>query len=318
MTTINGDLRRTFLLPLLLLLACSAKAQPPGFANGEDRGVVENDAINEASGLAASLRTPGLFWTHNDSGDTTRVFAMTDRGEDRGSWYLEGVSARDWEDIAVGPGPVDSLSYLYVGEIGDNDARYSTIAIYRVAEPEVGEGSDGGVLSGVETITCRYPDGPRDAEGLFVDPRTRDIYIVTKRERSVRVYRLAWPYSTSETNTLEQVATLDGLTMITAADISADGSEVLLKSYFMIYYWSRGDDQSVGEAMSVKPEELPYALEPQGEAIAWGADRGYYTTSEEFQGLPARMVHYRRLDSSVEERVDGAGGRGELDLRAER
>ncbi len=39
-----------------------------------------NLAINEASGLAASRRNDGVLYTHNDSGDTGRVFAITTQG----------------------------------------------------------------------------------------------------------------------------------------------------------------------------------------------------------------------------------------------
>lgn len=308
--------RLSLLTTGLLLLSCTTRAQPPQFGEAEDLGELAHPEITEASGLAASRTTPGVFWAHNDSGDTTRVFALGPGGENRGVWYLEGITARDWEDIAVGPGPVDSLSYLYIGEIGDNDARYDAIRIYRVAEPRIPNDTVGGVLGGVETITCRYPDGPRDAEGLFVDPVTRDIYLVSKRETSVGLFRLAWPYATADTNTLERVQTLDSLTMITAADISPDGSEILLKDYLGVYYWERRDGESVAEAISRRPRLLPYTFEAQGEAIAWGIDGAYYTTSEEFRGIPAHLVRYERRTLSVDR--GELRGESDLDLRARR
>ena len=308
--------RFSSLICALLLVSCTTRAQPPAFGEGERLGELEHPEITEASGLAASRRTPGHFWTHNDSGDTTRIFALGPGGEDRGVWYLDGASARDWEDIAVGPGPLDSLSYLYIGEIGDNNGVYDLIRIYRSPEPVITEDSAGGVLQEVETITCRYEDGPRDAEGLFVDPVTRDIYIVSKREAAVGLYRLAWPYSTTDTQRLERVATLDSLTMITAADISPDGSEILLKDYLVVYYWERRQGESVAEAMVRKPRVLPYTFEPQGEAIAWGADGAYYTTSEEFRSIPALLTRYRRTPLSVER--SERSQREELDLRSRR
>lgn len=292
-------IHRTALLLPLFLLSCTARAQPPAFAAGEVQGTVEHDEITEASGLVASRRTPGVFWTHNDSGDTTRIFALSSQGLNRGVWILAGVTARDWEDIAIGPGPVDSLDYLYIGEIGDNNGAYDAIRIYRVAEPAVSAGATGGTLDGVAVITCRYPDGPRDAEALFVDPTDGRIYIVTKREASVRLYRLPQSAEHGDTVTLEHLATLDSLTLITAGDISADGGEIVLKNYFEVYYWQRGEGESVAEALKREPQRLPYTIEPQGEAIAWG-ERGYYTVSEEFQGIPAAITLYRRLDMSVE------------------
>ncbi|RYG42513.1 hypothetical protein EON79_18735, partial [bacterium] len=32
--------------------------------------------IDEGSGIVASRRYPGVFWTHNDSGDAARFFAI--------------------------------------------------------------------------------------------------------------------------------------------------------------------------------------------------------------------------------------------------
>ncbi len=294
----------------LLLLASCAQAQPPGFGERIDMGPVENDLVNEASGLAAGRRNPGVLWTHNDSGDTTRIFAVGTDGRDLGEFYLAGASARDWEEIAVGPGPQEGVSYIYVGEIGDNNAAYDTKRIYRVPEPQVDSGAEPTTqrLDGVETITYRYPDGPRDAEAMFVDPATRDIYIVSKREASVRVYRAPWPQSLTETITLEQVATLDGLTMINGGDISADGKEVLLKNYTNIFYWRRADGKGVGEMFAAPPDTVPYVVEPQGEAVAWAADgSGYFTVSEEPQNIPARLYFYPRRETSGVREEKGMG-----------
>lgn len=301
----------------ILLLACSARAQPPEFAEGVQQGVLEHEEINEASGLVASRRNPGVFWTHNDSGDTTRIFALSTQGINRGVWMLGGAAARDWEDIAVGPGPVDSLSYLYIGDIGDNNAQYDLVRIYRVPEPAVGGDATGGVLRDVETIICRYEDGARDAEGLLVDPLDGRLYVVTKREPSVRLYRLAdlERYQAGDTALLEHVATLDSITLITATDISADGREILLKNYFSVYYWQRGTGD-LAAALSRPPLVLPYTIEPQGEAIAWG-EGGFFTTSEEFQGIPAAMTWYQRLDMSVE-RSEERETAGSVDLSIDR
>lgn len=289
-------------LLLFPLLSCSVQAQQPEFGTRVDRGLVENDDINEASGIAASRRNPGILWTHNDSGDSTRVFAVGPNGENLGEFFLSGASARDWEDIAVGPGPKADVSYLYVGEIGDNNAQYETKRIYRVAEPDVDQSAEPSThtLEHVGTITYVYPDGPRDAEALMVDPLTRDIYIVSKREESVRVYRAAYPQSTTETITLEHVATLEGLTFITGGDISKDGMHILLKDYQTIFYWYRQEDESVAEAFARKPINPPYTLEPQGEGIAWSIDEaGYFTLSEEPQGIAAHLYFYPQLNVSA-------------------
>ncbi len=50
---------------------------------------------------------------------------------------LEGVDAEDFEDIAVGPGPLPGLNYIYVGDIGNNDEDRDEVQIYRFLEPDL-------------------------------------------------------------------------------------------------------------------------------------------------------------------------------------
>ena len=98
---------------------------------------LQDSSIKESSGLAASRSTPGLYWTHNDSGDGPFIYAFDERGRRRGVWKLRGATARDWEDMATGPGPERNRSYLYIGDIGDNSGSRSEIVVYRVPEPKI-------------------------------------------------------------------------------------------------------------------------------------------------------------------------------------
>ena len=107
----------------LLLILCTLSgvaAAAPSFSSGVNQGNIDTPLITEASGLAGSRVNPGVLWTHNDSGGLPRVFALDLTGHLLGTWNLPGVNANDYEDIAVGPGPEAGVSYLYVGDIGDN------------------------------------------------------------------------------------------------------------------------------------------------------------------------------------------------------
>jgi len=281
--TRSNQLGIWILLLNIVVLNPSALADDPNFGHQIDRGLIEFDEINEASGLAASRRNPDVLWTHNDSGDEARLFALTTDGRHLGVYRIAGVAARDWEDIAVGPGPVEGVSYLYIGDIGDNDAQFDLKYIYRIPEPLVDSNQSpvDTTLAGAEAIAFRYPDGSRDAETLMVDPLTKDIYLVSKRESSVRVYRAPYPQSTSESITLEQVATLN-VTLAVGGDISPAGLEILVKTYTNVYYWCRTPAEELWEALTREPVTVPYTPEPQGEAVCWSADgMGYYTVSEE-------------------------------------
>ncbi|MDH3269120.1 MAG: T9SS type A sorting domain-containing protein, partial [Ignavibacteria bacterium] len=215
---------------------------------------------------------------------------------------IDGVGARDWEDMAIGPGPDSGEQYLYIGEIGDNNALFEIKYIYRVPEPDVDSSQTpiDTTLYGAEVITFKYPDGSRDAETVMVDPITKDIYIVSKRENNVRVYLAPYPQSTTDTITLEHKATLDS-TQITGGDISQSGLEILIKTYYSIFYWHREPGQELWEALANPPLIIPYIQESQGEAVGWEPEElgGYYTTSEERDSIPAHLYFYPRLDSTV-------------------
>ena len=90
------------------------------------------------SGLAyqpSGSSAPGVLWAHADSGADAEIHALTETGDHLATYPLEGATATDWEDIAVGPGPEDDTSYVYVGDIGDNTSVRGDVTVYRVATP---------------------------------------------------------------------------------------------------------------------------------------------------------------------------------------
>lgn len=104
------------------------------FLAGIPQGKLTNPLLEEVSGLAVSHRYPNRLYVHTDSGGEAAVFVLDTLGNELGKLDLLGLTNRDWEDIAVGPGPNGS-SYIYVAEIGDNEAKYNQISLYRFAEP---------------------------------------------------------------------------------------------------------------------------------------------------------------------------------------
>jgi len=276
---------------LVLSAGCrSASADCPKFLAGHKVGTIQLAKINGASGLAASRKNPGVLWTHNDYGPAC-VYAMTAEGKHLGVYNLEGAKNRNWEDIAIGPGPEPNVDYIYAGEIGDNYSRCKSIKVYRVPEPNVNanQAPANVMLTNVETIELVYPDGPRDAETLIVDPLTKDIYIISK-EGTSKVYRAAYPQSafatamadksTTSKTVLEQVTKLHW-GMATAGDISPDGREIIVRGYFGASLWLRPKDGPMWKAFENSECSIPIILEQHGEAICFDANgAGYYTTSE--------------------------------------
>ena len=250
-----------------------ATAEPVQLATLEDR------RITESSGLVASRRNPGLFWTHNDSGDGPFVYAFDRAGRSRGVWRVEGAQALDWEDIAAGPGPVRGESYLYAGDIGDNGRTREFVVVYRFPEPEVPATApaETRATQPAEAIRLKYPDGAHNAEALVVHPTTGDIYVITKANAEAGVYKLAAPFDATAVNTLLKVATLHGPdffgTLITGADIAPDGRRVALCDYAQGYELTLPPgSKSFDDIWRQTP--AAYSLGPrlQGESVAYRLD----------------------------------------------
>ena len=280
-----------FYLTIIVFGSCSSSTQLTKINNIDNSsdtikfkpavaaGVINNKVINEASGIVMSLQDKDFFWTHNDSGDDARLFLVSTDAEYRFTCTVANIKNRDWEDIAIYNDSNSGKSRLYIGDIGDNNAVYPFCNIYIIDEPSVKSTSDI-TISKSEKIIYKYSDGRRDAETLMVDPVNGDIYIVSKRETNVNIYRIAYPYSFKDTMTAEKMLTIP-LNNFVGGDISRDGSEILMKTYQKIYYWPRKKGKTIIEALSQKPIEIPYQIEPQGEAICWSADaKSFYTLSE--------------------------------------
>ncbi len=292
-------------ISLLALFSCKNNTPPVSgdamefsnlFSGPQSQGQITAEIIDEASGLAVSRTNTEFLWTHNDSGGEPALYLMTTNGEDKGTFTLPDANNIDWEDLAAGPGPEPVANYLFVGDIGDNAAQRSSLVIYRVLEPDLNGsiGSINGIFTSIDRIEYQYPDGARDAETLMIDPFTKDIVIITKREPSVRVYRLAYPQSITEINTAEFLVSIP-ITRFVGGDISSDGLELLMKTYDHVYYWSREPAQDIAETLIQEPVKLNYTPEPQGEAIAFHPNgSAYFTLSEERDGVEAVLYKYER------------------------
>ena len=288
------------LVPLFvsLFFSCSSKQSFDHryFSVGKSLGIVDNPEIDEASGLAASINNPGMLWTHNDSGDAARIFLIDQQGKCRATVRFINLKNRDWEDIAVGPGPEPSTSYIYIGDIGDNFSIHEFKYIYRLIEPQIELEEERVELTvkKIDSIKFVLPDGKRDSEALMIDPLTSDIYIFSKREKQVNLYLLPAPQSTQEIITAQFITQLP-LTQINSADISSDRSEVLLKNYSHVYYWHKNRNQQLTDLLKQKPVYLPYITEPQGEAITFDREgRGYFTISEKINNKKPHLMFYQR------------------------
>jgi hypothetical protein len=284
---------------VVLPAAGLAAEQCPKFDSARQAGTLKSKLIKEVSGIAASRKNADVLWVHNDSGDTTRVFAISKEGTLLGIYNITDANNRDWEDIAIGPGPDPNTDYLYIGDIGDNDKQYQSIIVYRIAEPKINfeKTPIDANIGPAAKIELKYPDGPVDAESLMVDPVTRDIYIISKQKKYAKVYLAAYPQLTAKATKMEPAATLP-YSKVTAGDISLNGDFIIIRTYKNIYVWNRPMGVKLCDVFANPPCEAPAASEPQGEAVCFDSKgKGYFTVSE---GKHSPIYYFGRKDPNTQ------------------
>ena len=244
-------------------------------ASGSPRPL--DSEIHESSGVAVSREHAGIFWTHNDSGDPL-LYAVDGDGRTAGRVRVTGAAVEDWEDVALAPCPSGG-DCLYVADIGDNDAERPSITVYRVPEPAPGATAS----ASAEAIRLRYPDGPHDAEALFVLGGA--IHVVTKGESGpISIYRAPSTAGAGGEATLERVRELspgkvDRPRRITSADASADGRWVVMRTLKAASIYPAAGLAGSGP-LNPRTVDLEGLDESQGEGIAFAPDGSLVVTSE--------------------------------------
>jgi hypothetical protein len=241
-------------------------------------GLTRIPELPEGSGLAASRSTAGRFWSHNDSGEPV-LYSLDGEGRVTGRLKVSGATVEDWEAIAVGSCPKGTC--LYVGDIGDNEAKRQRITVYRITEPTAAAGS----AATVDVFHATYPDGAHDAESLLIAADGR-LHIVTKGDTGpVALYRFPTELQSGTTMRLERVGaprTTDSSPRderITDGSVSPDGRWIALRSNQSVTFYAATDLLAGNWRESGRVTLTPLA-EPQGEGITFGPGNSVYLISE--------------------------------------
>lgn len=272
---------RQYLGKIRVQSEAQAPAEEVAYAPPRQVCVVMDERITEASGLACSRHMPDAFWTHNDSGDTPRLFLVNTEGKLLTSQTIAQARARDWEDMASFK--LKNQGYLLIGDVGDNEAKREECQLYLVKEPRINPiKRQDGTLKVEMTIRFQYEDGPHNCESLGVDVTARNIYLVSKQGKGeCRVYEMPLPLKPSPKRlTAKAIAVLD-IPTTTAMDISPDGRRAVVLTYGNAYEYTRGARESWAEGFARKPRILDMPHRKQGEAISYGqSGQALYLVSE--------------------------------------
>ncbi|MBB5787469.1 hypothetical protein [Jiangella mangrovi] len=277
----------------------TADAEPacdvPCYGDAETAGTLSEDTVVEMSGMAASVRTPGLYYVVGDEPGTPEVVAVREDGTPVARLELDGMDPENAEALAVGPcGDDPDASCLYVGDIGDHVGR-DHVVVYRAPEPDLADPPDQQTLD-ADALEFTYEGGPTDAEALLVDPDGRPLVVSkapfdrdTGETGSTRLYR-----GPADGGELEVVADIElpepeeGFLAALAGNVVTDASadlgagRVLLRTYDEILEYRAPE---AGADVATFPDwplrRVPAGNVLQAETVAYAVDDcGYLTTSE--------------------------------------
>ena len=251
-------------------------------------GKIEQRAITESSGIIVSRKNPELFWTHNDGGGKRQVlYGITRSGQPVAEFRVTGALLDDWEDIAA-----DNHGHLFLGDVGNNDAKRTSIAVHQVDEPDTKE-TQNGLARVTRTWNLRYPKAPFDCESLFV---WNDYgYLVSKvfDDERADIYRFSLT-NTAPFQTLDVVAEIRIDSPVTAAAISPDGNLLAVLAKNGAYVFRINGD--VARAGRGKPHQTKFKHEhvegcaflPEGLLVTAESREIFLFEDEAFRTGPAK------------------------------
>lgn len=248
--------------------------------------VISDPEIDEASGLAVSRSHPGMFWVHNDSGDSARLFLVDRHGRTRAVVELSVPKPTDWEDMCSFR--YNDRNWLLIGDIGDNGrvrGRSSPDChLLLVEEPRFSLPDDANATlrhqADVSAVTrFRFPDGPVDCEGLAVDTEREEILLITKTfpaqcalfSLPLQITGIREPASPA----IAECRLVAGLPVpfATAMDVSPDGRRLAVATMLNGVVLQRSRDESWRDAIQNRsPAVLTLPLRRQGETVCFDSD----------------------------------------------
>jgi hypothetical protein len=182
--------------------------------------------LDEPSGLLASQKYPGVFWSHNDSGDKPRLFAFDATTLKRiATIKIKKAKHVDWEDITYHQGNI------IIGDFGNNKNRRDDLTLYTIEEPNPYQDDKVNITKAEHFIfsdqkTSAYKRKNFDCEAMF--SFNDSLYLLTKHraDHQTTLYVL-------EDNQAKKIADYPLDSRVTSAD--SDGKRIAILTYQSIY-----------------------------------------------------------------------------------
>lgn len=268
----------------------SVEARVSRFAASQLVANLAIPALHESSGLAASHVRSDMLWSHNDSGDSARLFAFDVNGYLIDTVQVRNANAEDWEDMASYE--QDGKPYLLIGDTGDNQRRRPNCTLYRIPEQPV----HGGVLEADRVVKFRFETGSADCEAIAFDPHRNEVLLIDKGwDLACRVFVLPWPAETPAPRELpvaRHIATLK-IAGITGMDVDGDGHHAIVTTYGSAYEFVRKSSEDWKSAFRRQGCKVLLPARKQGESICYAADGQSIFLTSEFAPSPLFQLKLR-------------------------
>lgn len=245
--------------------------------------------LTESSGLAFSTRSDDVLFSHNDSGDSSRLFAFNLKGKFLYELQVEKAKAKDWEDMCAFEH--EGKNWLAVGDIGDNDFQLDYVTIYVFKEPKEKEGDRKRKAEIEYELKVEYPTGAANSEALAYDPIRHSFLVLSKETLNCVFYEIPIPADPKGSVRVKakQVAKYT-IPMVTGAAISRDGQRLAICTYGPACMLERNPnnpekpwDMKASE-LATKFFEVP--ARKQGEAICFAPDGQHLWLTSEHRPTP--------------------------------
>ena len=282
-----------FFLTLILIYSCDMNNKEiilsDAFDYGKIIGKIENNIIEEASGLVESVENSNSLWTHNDGGDGPFLYLISSfDAKILKKISLVGIKNEDWEDLAIGPSILgDTSTYIYLGDIGDNKKNKTIKKIHFFREPKIKDFDNELIeINDIKTISFYSEKKIENFETLMIDPNSKELFLIAKnKKKKQNIYKIDTEnIEIDEIQKAKKYLTLNLINLkgeITGGEISRNGQKCLIKTYKNVFLWERKKDEKWKNIWSQAPKILKYIPESQGEAICWSNDeKAYFTLSE--------------------------------------
>ncbi len=210
-------------------------------------GYISQPEISECSGIIPSGKDKNLFWVNTD-GPRSVIFAIDLSGKCVSRSVITGAPVIDFEDIAR-----DDNGHIFIGDIGNNNAKRNVLMVYMIDEPDPSK------VSSISTVKqswrLTFPNKPFDCESLFI--YKDNAYVISKvfSGSQAEIYRFALS-DTSKSITLSFVSKLQVKSPVTSADISSDGNLLALTAKNGVYLFDI--NQNIISTEKVKPHFVKF------------------------------------------------------------